>query len=132
MSNKFLVLISLCFSTVLFLGCGNTAPLLNYENSPVTTVSGKKAKAEQVKKAIILAGTQKGWQMKEVKPGLLEATIFRSNLMAKININYSPDSYSITYKDSSNFRYDGTNIHKRYNHWIRLLNDQIRSQLINI
>lgn len=132
MLRKTLVILSLAFSAVIFMGCGNTAPIMNVDGAPVTTASGKKAKLAQVKKAILLAGASKGWQMREIKPGLIEATVHRSNLMAKVTISYTASSYNINYKDSTNMRYDGTNVHKRYNHWIRLLNDQIRNQLINL
>ena len=132
MSLKNLTIIPLLVSAIFFLGCGNTAPLLNYTGTPVTTASGNKVKTKQVKKAILLAGTEKGWQMKDVKPGLIQAEIMVSNLMAKIDIKYTATTFSITYKDSSNLRYDGTVIHKRYNHWIRLLNDKIRSKLIQL
>ncbi len=132
MSRKSFALIPLLVSTVFFLGCGTTAPILNFTGTPVTTASGNKTKTKQVKKAIILAGTAKGWQMKDVKPGFIQATIFKSNLMAKIDIKYNANSYSITYNDSSNMRYNGSVIHKRYNHWIRLLNDRIRNELIRL
>jgi len=124
------LLVTLIAASALFLfGCGNTAPVLNFENTPVVTISGKQAKLDEVKKAILLAGTAKGWQMQPVANGHIVGTLFLSGLMAKVDIKYTAETYSVTYKDSSNMRYDGENIHKRYNHWIRLLNDQIRMQL---
>ncbi len=116
-------------SAIFLIACGNTAPLMNFENSPIVTVSGKQAKMESVKKAIILGGTSKGWQMQPVADGHIVGTIFHSGHMAKVDVKYTTDTYSVTYKDSSNLNYDGANIHKRYNHWVRLLNDAIRAQL---
>ena len=129
MSFKHLVIAFISASAIFLIGCGNTAPVMNIDGSPVVTVSGSKPALDKVKKAIITAGTMKGWQMQPVKDGQILGSIFIGGHMAKIDINYTPETYSITYKDSSNLKYDGTNIHKRYNHWIRLLNDQIRMQL---
>lgn len=129
MSLKNLVITCLFASAIFLFGCGNTAPLLNFENSPVVTVSGKQAKLDDVKKRIIAAGISKGWQMQPVTDGHIVGTLFLGGHMAKVDVKYTADTYSVTYKDSSNLNYDGANIHKRYNHWVRLLNDQIRVQL---
>jgi hypothetical protein len=70
--------------------------------------------------------------MKPIEPGLIEGTLLLRTHMAKVNIKYDTSSYSITYKESSNLDYDGTNIHKNYNGWIQNLDKGIRSQLSNL
>jgi len=49
--------------------------------------------------------------------------------MAQVDIKYSTIAYSITYKDSSNLKYDGTKIHSNYNGWIQNLDKAIKIQL---
>jgi hypothetical protein len=49
--------------------------------------------------------------------------------MAVVDVNYTPQTYSITYKDSSNLGYDGQSIHKNYNGWVQNLDKAIRAQL---
>jgi hypothetical protein len=85
--------------------------------------------AAQVRDAIIEAATDRGWIVKEDDPGriLLETYIRRHS--ATVTVDYSPTAYDITYTDSENLLYDGTNIHKNYNEWIRLLQEQINRRL---
>ncbi len=120
-----LILVS---SIVLFIGCGSGTQIVNYQNSPIQASAGKKNQ-ENIRRAIILAGTSTGWQMQEVSKGVIIATRFSSGRMAKVDINYTTESFNITYKDSSNFHYDGTNIHKTYNSWVEQLHKTIAENL---
>jgi hypothetical protein len=52
--------------------------------------------------------------------------------VAVVDINYTVKSYNISYKDSTELNYDGTNIHKNYNGWIQNLDKGIRAQLSNL
>lgn len=67
--------------------------------------------------------------MQDSKPGVLEGTLNLRSHMAKIEIQYNNNSYSILYKDSSNLNYDGTKIHSNYNGWIQNLQKAIQVQL---
>jgi hypothetical protein len=131
MSFKNLVLAVLCASAVFLIGCNKTVPLINYENSPIVTVGGK-ADMDKIKKAIIVAGTRIGWQMQPVTDGHIVGSLFTRGHMAKVDIKYNQDTYSITYKDSSNLLYDGSEIHRQYNNWVDRLNRQIRAELSSI
>lgn len=104
---------------------GCALPIHNVEDAPVT----RKLDADEVKIAILRAGATLGWQMREVRPHEIEGTLYLRNHMAKVSIPYSAQSYSIVYKDSLNLLYDGTNIHKNYNGWIRNLDAAIKAQI---
>jgi hypothetical protein len=132
MSFKNLVLALISASAIFLIGCGNTAPVMNVEGSPIATMDGKKPALDKVKKAIVVAGTKLGWQMQPVADGQIVATLFNRGHMAKLDIKYSAETYSLTYKDSSNLKYDGTNIHRNYNKWIDNLDRNIRAELSRI
>lgn len=52
--------------------------------------------------------------------------------MAQVDIRYTTTSYSITYRDSKDLNYDGSNIHRNYNNWIRNLDQAIKQQLASL
>lgn len=110
-------------------GCMRCDPILNISNAPVTSASGKALTNDQVKSAIIRAGAALGWQMKEDAPGKVTATLLVRKHTAEIEITYSPTSYAITYKASTNLNESDGQIHKNYNGWIQNLNRGITAQL---
>ncbi len=103
-------------------------PVYNVEEATVVA-NVSNVSAEDVRKSIIRAGGTLGWNIKDVKPGLLEGTLHLRTHMAKVEIPYSTKSYSILYKDSTNLKYDGTKIHSNYNGWIQNLQKAIEVQL---
>lgn len=105
-----------------------TAPVNNVNDATVVA-NVKNVSSEQVRKAIIRAGGGLGWLMKDAGPGKLEGTLKLRSHMAKVDIPYSSQSYSILYKDSANLNYDGNNIHSNYNGWIQNLQKAIQVQL---
>jgi len=107
-------------------GC-RTAPIRQVENQPTGVAYNVSLDAMQG--AIIRAGTGLGWIMKPIEPGLIEGTLLIRSHMAKVDIPYDRNSFSIHYKDSDNLFYDGTNIHSNYNGWIENLERAIRLQL---
>jgi hypothetical protein len=111
-------------------GCMRCDPILNVTKAPVTTANAKPLTSEQVKAAIVRAGTALGWLMKEEGPGKIVATINLRKHTANVEIPYSASDYSINYRDSINLDAgtDGT-IHKNYNGWIQNLNRGISAQL---
>ena len=111
-------------------GCMRCDPILNVDDAPVTSASGKALTNDQVKAAIIRAGAGLGWIVKEAGPGKLTANLAVRKHTAEVEIPYSPKKYSITYKGSTNLDAgpDGT-IHKNYNGWIQNLNKNINAQL---
>lgn len=117
---------------VLALGACATKPVHNVADAPVTTVSGKPAQASQVRTAIITAGTSLGWQIVEVKPGLLKGTLNLRTHTAIVDIPYSASKYSITFNSGVNLNDKDGQIHKNYNGWIQNLDNKIRSELSRI
>ncbi len=117
-------------AVLLLVGC-KSAPIYNVSDAPVDA-SIKNLTAENMKKAIMRAGLSLNWQIKNVGPGKLVGTLFLRKHMAKIDIPYSKDGYSLLYRDSNqlNYKPDTGEIHKNYNGWIQNLDRAIQSQLL--
>lgn len=122
--TAFLVLLVLMAAV----GC-RSAPIYNVTNQTIIPSGGKPKSPEEVKTAIVEAGRARGWAMKDIAPGHLEAELRLRSHVAVVEIKYSPTSYSITYRNSMNLNYDGTNIHPNYNSWIVNLQRDIESRL---
>jgi len=115
-------------SIAAIVGCG-VQPVYNVDEAAIVSSMDKPIKLDDVKKAIIRGGSSLGWQMKEAEPGHIVGTLFLRKHMAQVDITYSTKSYSITYKDSKELNYDGTNIHSNYNGWIQNLQRNIDVQI---
>lgn len=126
--KNILKLFMLLAVVVAFAGC-RTAPVYNVDHASVVSATGKPLKMTQIREAIIRAGGGLGWVMKEDKRGHLIGTLNVREHMAKVGITYTPKYFSITYLDSKNLKYDGTNIHTNYNGWIQRLQQHISAQL---
>lgn len=113
-------------SFLALVGCRSN-PVLNIDDSPIT--ANGKYQIEDVKKAIIQAGVGLGWKMIENTPGQILGTLAVREHVAVVTITYDKSKYSIKYKDSTNLKYDGTNIHSNYNGWIQRLDQQINAKL---
>jgi len=103
--------------------CATQRPLINVEKSPLGA-PGTVTMA-QVEKAIYRAAADRGWGVRRLAPGQLEAKIDRRSHVAEVRITYDTKTFSIFYKDSRNLEYDGTNIHRNYNRWIVNLKQSI-------
>jgi hypothetical protein len=110
-------------------GCFRCDPVFNVADVPVPTSSAKALTAEQVRNAIIRAGSSLGWSVTDAGPGRLVGTIALRKHTAEIEIPYSESAYSITYKNSTNLDAADGQIHKNYNGWIQNLNRDILKQL---
>lgn len=114
----------------LLAGC-RTAVLYNVNDASIVTASGKSASMEEVKGAIIAAGSELGWNMTPTSPGHIEGSIAVRGHAAVVDIPYSTQAYSIIYKSSTNLKYDPESgiIHSNYNGWIQKLDNSIRAKL---
>jgi hypothetical protein len=112
--------------TLALISC-RTAPVYNVTEAPV--MAAGKVNSSDVKKAIISAGIGLGWQMKEDKRGHIVGSYSEGKYNAVVDINYNTRDYNITYRNSTELKYDGTNIHTTYNTWIQNLNRAIQSRL---
>ena len=112
--------VALSILVFLLAGC-MTAPIYTVENAQVFTASGKPPTHAQVRQAVIQGAISKTWT--------IEARLIHRTLEAVVTIDYSPQRYSIRYKDSRKLSYEDGNIHKRYNTWVRKLRAAIDTRL---
>ena len=125
MNLKSLGVIFLILTTLLFSGC-RTAPVYNISDAAFPE---QNTKQEDIARAIVTAGGSLGWVMKKKEPGHIVGTLHLRDHVAVVDINYDNEKYSITYKDSTNLKYDGTAIHSNYNSWITNLSNAINNQV---
>lgn len=105
-------------------GCAKTAPIDNVHS----TVSTGHTEAD-VRNAILKAGAERQWAMNDAGKGVITARQQSRGHMAEVRINYSANSYSITYASSSNLEAANGKIHKNYNRWVNNLNKDIQVNL---
>jgi hypothetical protein len=110
-----------------------TAALLNYEDLPVESATGKPLNLEQVRKAIITGAATRQWAA-SVKPGnVVQLTYNRGKFTGIVAVKYTTKTYSIHYVDSTNLNYGleagKPVIHPTYNGWINNLRQAIDVQL---
>lgn len=118
--------LALFSSTVLFSGALHAAKMVeNIEGSPIP---GGLSDA-QIVKAIQQGGATRGWIVKKVDAGHLEATIYVRSHMAKVDITYDAAAYAIRYNSSENLGYKDGKIHRNYNKWVQNLNMDIQRAL---
>jgi len=112
-------------------GC-RTTNLYNITDNPVEVKKG--TTDEQVYRAIKAAGSNLGWIITKVKPGLAKGQLNLRGNMAVVDIPYNTRTYSIKYKESVGLNYDVSKqtIHKNYNGWVQNLDNAIRIQLNNL
>jgi hypothetical protein len=111
--------------------CGaNLAPVLNVENAPVATATGVPPSRPVVHDAILRALASRNWQIVQDTADGIVASVTSGGHTATVHIAYDEHSYSIHYVESSpGLKYNGTEIHRRYNQWVDRLRASIRAQL---
>src|SRR5271170_7448636 len=100
--------------------CGTSAPIMNINHAPIVN-NNPNISLDDVGKAIQRGGAALGWIMQADRPGHVLGTLKLRTHVAIVDINYDANSYSIIYKNSTNLKYDGKNIHRNYNGWIENL-----------
>ncbi len=136
-----------------FASASTLQPVINYENQAIRPASGKtpsmaqvKAAIEKAAKAPIPSARNQSWELKEVAAGMLVATLnVRGKHTVMVTIAFSPNAYSVNYKDSINMHYapiadtvrysgmpvnynqsaSGFEIHSYYNAWVKALVNNI-------
>jgi hypothetical protein len=97
-------------------------------------VGEKKLTADQVRKAIVVAGSKSGypWTVVGESPGVLKmSTTVRGKHVVVVEVSYTPTSYGIKYVSSENMGYQGGLIHPNYNNWVRQFIRSINVELQN-
>lgn len=125
------VLLFICVVAVAVAGCRGGGEIYNVKDAPVITASGKTPSLEEMQKAILTAGVGLNWSMAVVKPGHIVGTLNVRSHQAVVDIVYNSKTYSITYKDSTNLKYDAEKktIHENYRSWIQHLDNNIRNRM---
>lgn len=118
----------LIIASALALGaCAGGQPIYNVESAPI--VAQKNLNMNEVRTAIIRAGSGLGWQMAPEGPGKIKGTLNVRGLMAVVDVTHDTKSYSIKYRDSQGLHAKDGTIHKNYNGWIQNLDKRIRNEL---
>jgi len=120
----------LILATLMFAGC-TSKPVYNVPHTPIIASNGTPTD-NQIAKEIFRAGDFLGWKMKKVAPGHIIGSLHLRNHIAIVDIACTSNNYSITYKDSTNLGYTGTNIHRNYNTWVNNLDKAINANLKNL
>jgi hypothetical protein len=112
-------------------GC-TSRPIRNVQAEPVVVAPGRTASADNVRDAILRAGASLGWNMQPTAPGVVAGLLNLRTHTAEIEVQYSPQSYNIVYKNSTNLDASNGQIHKNYNGWIENLNSAIHRELLRV
>ena len=129
-----LLLLALAIMLTFSVACRKGATVQNVHANTVTAIS-QKVKVQDVRKAILSACAFRGWQARELSPGLIEASLLvRGKHTVVVDIPYTAETYSIQYKNSINMEYDASkgSIHPNYNKWVGTLNSDINAQIIKL
>jgi len=132
MPARLLALAALWLASTGIFAAASSEPIANFQNLPVKT-RGDTPSLSQVRAAIVAAGRKRNWVIVEGEPGQLRGTLLvRGKHRAEIDIAYSPQSYSVIYRNSESLNYDGQNIHPSYNRWVKDLIFNIESVLATV
>jgi len=128
--KSFQCLMSMVFVSLIFVFSGCIAkPILNIKEAAYTRGVIPSSQMGKARKAIIAAGTDLGWIMQLVSSGHIVGTLHIRSHTAVVDIFYDNRTHSIRYKDSVDLKYDGENIHRRYNTWILNLSNAIQRRM---
>lgn len=108
-----------------------TKPMYQVSNRPVP-LTAQNLSMDQIERAILFAGQNRGWRMERVAPGTLRAIQVQQKFSATVDIVYDQKGYSIRPVESSGLRERDGMVHPHYNLWIRNLDNDIQNSLSNV
>ena len=113
----------------------SVVPVVQYADQPILTSSGKPPALERVRQAVVAAAVAQGWTLATPGDGELVATlVVRGRHTIVFDIKFTTEKYSLTYKDSTNMKYeviDGVGrIHPNCNAWTQDLVNAINRELL--
>lgn len=103
-------------------------PIQNVVDAPVTSTNPMPV--AKVKTSILAAGTELGWKMADIGPGVIQGTLNLRKHTAVVDITYTATKYSIVYKSSINLDEKDGQIHKNYNSWVQNLSRKIGAEVL--
>lgn len=110
-------------------------PVYNVENAAYglsTAGQPRDLRMSQIEQAIVKAGANRGWIMERQSVGhVVGGLTVRGKHSATVDIFYDRAAFSIVRKDSQGLEYDpaANTIHKAYNKWVRILEQEIREEI---
>ena len=113
-------------------GCGGPrSKMPNYVDVPLPMAH---MPLNQTGAAISRACRLRGWRVEATRRGSLVATYRKRHLMASVRIMWTPNSYTILYRDSVGFGYQPARnaIHPRFVLWVRNLRRTIGKELARV
>lgn len=112
--------------------CGfNKAKVLDIHDAKVTLPDGVVPSDAVVRDAILRALAERTWTVEGEEPHTIVASVSAGGHSATAGISYDDLHYSIKRLESSpGLKYDGIEIHRRYNTWIKNLRKTIDKQLL--
>lgn len=112
------------------LACGaSLVPVHQVSGARLEPWDGRVLSEAEVRQIIVRGLARRRFQVLREEPNVVFAHIVSGPHEAQVRIDYNAAGYAISYVDSSpGLKYDGHNIHKRYNHWVRGLDEAIRSE----
>ena len=122
-------------ATLAIAGCRPLSPVNNVTNAPYGDsiyASTNVLSLDDYERAIVRAGSNRGWQFSRVAPGQLRGTVnVRGKHQATVDVTFTTQTYSINYAGSENLKYDASTntIHPSYNSWVTLLDGEIKSEI---
>jgi hypothetical protein len=124
-----LVLLLAC--SALSSACGaNLSPVMDVKNAPVVLPAGMPPSPALTRDAIMRAIVDKHWTIDGENGQTIVTSVSSGGHFATVRIDYDASYYSITYlKSSAGLKYDGQNIHRRYNHWVERLQEAINRSI---
>jgi hypothetical protein len=114
------------------------APVYSPAQTAGVNAAGVPYTAAEIDQAAIAGAQAKGWTILSHAPGLTVAEVSAGGHSARVRIATSQGGWRIEHDQSSpglHFGGDdrhGAVIHRRYNHWVRLLDESIRQQLAHL
>ncbi len=127
MFSRRTILVVLLILSASLLSC-RKAYVRDIPENTIPTTYDKSLTVEEIEAAIIMGGNEAGWNMRKQEPGLIVGVIQVRQHEAEVGIRYTATTWSITYRNSSNLKYNGEKIHVNYNKWVSRLADAIRKQ----
>jgi hypothetical protein len=126
--------LALLFLLFFATACGfNVAPVLDVHSAKVTLPTGVTPSAALTRDAILRALSERTWTVEGEEPNTIVASVTAGGHSATAGITYDDLTYSIKRLESSpGLKYDGYEIHRRYNTWIKNLRKTIDKQLLLI
>jgi hypothetical protein len=124
--SRFLI----CSFVVITIGACASArvPVHNFSEVPIKTKTNPTL--DEVGKTIVKGGVAAGWQMSEMRPGVMIGTYKVRSHTAVVDVTYSTSAYNIIFKTGDEgLKYEGGTIHQNYNAWVENLELLIRTHL---